>query len=280
MGDRLPFFRMFPADFEAKTPHLSLAEDGAYNRLLRLMWMSPGCMIPNNDEWIRRRLRVSKQEYDDTVRPLIDEFFQTENQMVYQKRLLEEHDRAESLRETRRIAGKKGGRPRKSPEINEKTGKQTESKRKANGKQNETILRAQNSEGSPLVFPPGEKHSAAKKSWLGLVEKLEPVIGRELAEEFATHRAEKRSPYTATGAARLAKKLAGFDQRVAQIAVITTMENGWSGVFPEKVEKKPLDGWGQPVDAQGVDAYQRWLDGKRKGKGKGEGQGQGDGEQG
>jgi uncharacterized protein YdaU (DUF1376 family) len=29
----LPYFPMYPTDFEAKTSHLTLAEDGAYNRL-------------------------------------------------------------------------------------------------------------------------------------------------------------------------------------------------------------------------------------------------------
>lgn len=48
----LPYFPMFPTDFEAKTSHLTLAEDGAYNRLLRLMWMTPGCSLPDDDAWI------------------------------------------------------------------------------------------------------------------------------------------------------------------------------------------------------------------------------------
>ncbi|MCP5097247.1 MAG: YdaU family protein, partial [Chloroflexi bacterium] len=34
----LPYFPMYPTDFEADTSHLTLEEDGAYNRLLRLMW--------------------------------------------------------------------------------------------------------------------------------------------------------------------------------------------------------------------------------------------------
>jgi uncharacterized protein YdaU (DUF1376 family) len=51
----LPYFPMYPSDFEAKTSHLTLLEDGAYNRLLRLCWMTPGCSIPADEAWIMRR---------------------------------------------------------------------------------------------------------------------------------------------------------------------------------------------------------------------------------
>ena len=34
---QLPYFPLYPTDFEADTSHLTLEEDGAYNRLLRLM---------------------------------------------------------------------------------------------------------------------------------------------------------------------------------------------------------------------------------------------------
>jgi len=60
----MPYFPMFPTDFEADTSHLTLAEDGAYNRLLRLVWMSPGCSLPDDDAWILRRMRCHSDEED------------------------------------------------------------------------------------------------------------------------------------------------------------------------------------------------------------------------
>ena len=75
----LPYFPMFPTDFEAKTSHLTLAEDGAYNRLLRLMWMTPGCTLPADDAWLMRRMRVDQETFDTVVRVVIDEFFTNEN---------------------------------------------------------------------------------------------------------------------------------------------------------------------------------------------------------
>ena len=71
----LPYFPMYPTDFEADTSHLTLAEDGAYNRLLRLMWMTPGCSLPDDDAWVKRRMRVNQETFDEVVLVVIDEFF-------------------------------------------------------------------------------------------------------------------------------------------------------------------------------------------------------------
>lgn len=75
----LPYFPMYPTDFEADTSHLTLEEDGAYNRLLRICWMTPGCSIPDDDAWIMRRLRVDRATFDTVVRVVLDEFFTVEN---------------------------------------------------------------------------------------------------------------------------------------------------------------------------------------------------------
>ena len=72
----LPYFPLYPTDFEADTSHLTLAEDGAYNRLLRLMWMTPGCSLPDDDAWILRRMRCTSGEDSAVVLRIIAEFFQ------------------------------------------------------------------------------------------------------------------------------------------------------------------------------------------------------------
>jgi uncharacterized protein YdaU (DUF1376 family) len=118
----LPYFPMFPSDFEAKTSHLTLEEDGAYNRLLRLCWMTPGCSLPDDPTWIARRMRVDAATYDRVVAPLLDEFFKREKGRVYQPKLMLIHHDANAKHERRVDAGKKGGRPAKSLE-NKETGK-------------------------------------------------------------------------------------------------------------------------------------------------------------
>jgi len=129
----LPYFPMYPTDFEAKTSHLTLEEDGAYNRLLRLMWMTPGCSLPDDDRWIMRRMRCDLETFQGVVKPLIDEFMKREKGRVFSPRLTEEHNLSSEKHKKRVDAGKKGGRPAKSL----KTNKTTQSNAKAKPKQPE-----------------------------------------------------------------------------------------------------------------------------------------------
>lgn len=106
----LPYFPFFPSDFEAKTSHLTIAEDGAYNRLLRLCWMTPRCSIPADPEWIARRLRVSDDEFEASVKPVLREFFKLSRGRYYNPRLREEWKKASCTHASRSKAGSKGGK--------------------------------------------------------------------------------------------------------------------------------------------------------------------------
>ncbi len=116
----VPYFQFYPADFEADTTHLSLEEDGAYNRLLRLCWMTPGCSIPDDPAWIARRLRVDAETYERVVVVVLAEFFKRRRGRLYSPRLLAEFEKTLAVRNRRSQAGQKGGRPRKSLENSEK----------------------------------------------------------------------------------------------------------------------------------------------------------------
>lgn len=142
----LPYFPMYPADFEADTSHLTLEEDGAYNRLLRLCWMTPGCSLPDDHTWITRRMRIDAATFDRVVLPLLAEFFRRGNGRVSSPRLTAVH--GESIeKHTRRVeAGKKGGRPAKALFLNE-TGK---SNAKAMPKQPEPEPDKKKESGKPL----------------------------------------------------------------------------------------------------------------------------------
>lgn len=106
----LPYFPMYPTDFEAKTSHLSIAEDGAYNRLLRLCWMTPGCSLPADEEWIMRRARAMTEADREAVRTVLGEFFTLENGRYSNARLTREFHAANEAHEKRKQAGAKGGR--------------------------------------------------------------------------------------------------------------------------------------------------------------------------
>jgi uncharacterized protein YdaU (DUF1376 family) len=101
---------MYPDDFEADTAHLSLAEDGAYNRLLRLQWRSPGCKIPNDQPWIMRKMRAVSEADQALVQTVLDEFFTKKGGKIFSARLLKEWVQACDAHEKRILAGSKGGR--------------------------------------------------------------------------------------------------------------------------------------------------------------------------
>lgn len=105
----LPYFLMFPDDFEADTAHLTLAEDGAYNRLLRLCWRTPGCSLPHEEAWIMRKMRALTDADIAVVRVVLDEFFRVEKGRIFNPRLREEWVKANEAHERRVRSGSKGG---------------------------------------------------------------------------------------------------------------------------------------------------------------------------
>lgn len=74
--------------------HLTLAEHGAYLMLLILAWDNPTCSLPNDPAWLKRKMRISDEEFDQNVRPVIDEFWTLEDHRIYQKRQRKEWESA------------------------------------------------------------------------------------------------------------------------------------------------------------------------------------------
>lgn len=106
----LPYFPMYPTDFEADTSHLTMAEDGAYNRLLRLMWMTPGCSLPDDDEWIMRRMRCQSDADRAVVATVLAEFFTRKGGRIINPRLAREFAKSDVAHKRRVSAGSKGGK--------------------------------------------------------------------------------------------------------------------------------------------------------------------------
>ena len=106
----LAYFPLFPSDFEADTAHLTLAEDGAYNRLLRLCWRTPGCSLPADRAWIHRRMRAHSDEDKAVVDAVLDEFFSLRDGRLSNARLAKEWVSANEAHKRRVKAGAKGGK--------------------------------------------------------------------------------------------------------------------------------------------------------------------------
>ena len=106
----LAYFPMYPDDFEADTAHLTLSEDGAYNRLLRLCWRTPGCSIPADRQWIYRRLRALSDDDRAVIDTVLDEFFVEQEGRFSNARLMKEWLAANEAHDRRKKAGSKGGK--------------------------------------------------------------------------------------------------------------------------------------------------------------------------
>lgn len=233
-----PSLPLFVDDYEAATAHLTLEEDGAYNRLMRLCWRTPGCSVPDDRSWIMRRMRVDEATYDRVVEPIIDEFFTRRRGRILQKRLREEFEYVRDLSERRKQAGKKGGSSKSLK--NNKTGS---SKAKDLLKQNASKTQAPipipipipnnppnpPSGGTDDLFPSQDVEAKTKPETP--IEILSEIIPRETAKDFIDHRKALRKPLTVAAAKRAASQLRKFKNPVA--SVDASIMNGWAGVFEQ-----------------------------------------------
>lgn len=104
-----PYIPLYVDDYDAATAHLTIEEDGAYSRLIRLCWRTPGCSLPNDNTWIARKIRLSESDFERVARPVIEEFFTLSRGRLTQKRLKAEYDDISRKKAARKQAGKKGG---------------------------------------------------------------------------------------------------------------------------------------------------------------------------
>ena len=108
-----PALPLWTDSYLADTLHLSDAEHGLYLRLLMLMWRSPECRIPNDDDWLARQLRKTHAEVAEYVRPLIKEFCQSDGNWITQRRLLKERDYVRRTSKAQSVRAKSGWQKRK-----------------------------------------------------------------------------------------------------------------------------------------------------------------------
>lgn len=104
----LAYFPLYPDRYEADTAHLSILEDGAYNRLLRLCWRSPACKLPNDLAWIYRQCRAVSDADQAAICAVLDEFFTKARGKIWNKKLVEIHEQVLVAHSNKSEAGKKG----------------------------------------------------------------------------------------------------------------------------------------------------------------------------
>jgi uncharacterized protein YdaU (DUF1376 family) len=104
----LAYYPFYADRYEADTAHLTLLEDGAYNRLLRLCWRSPGCKMPDDRTWIHRQMRAATPTEKAAVDRVLAEFFRRGKGKIWNPKLLEVHAQVSEAHLNKSEAGKRG----------------------------------------------------------------------------------------------------------------------------------------------------------------------------
>lgn len=100
--------QLYVGDYLADTLHLTTEQHGAYLLLLMTMWRAGAC-LPNDPAKLARICRVSPKRWP-SVWAEISEFFEIEGNTITNNRLTKEHQKAVSISQERKAAGKKGGK--------------------------------------------------------------------------------------------------------------------------------------------------------------------------
>ena len=104
----LPYFKFFPRDYLASPSvmQMSLEEQGCYIRMLSVQWVDGSI----SRRCLRGLLGMNDDEVDEFLKGPIGEAFDIQDGELVNLRLQRERDKACSLSETRRDAGRRGAR--------------------------------------------------------------------------------------------------------------------------------------------------------------------------
>lgn len=103
-----PFMQLYVADYLADTQHLTTEQNGAYLLLLMTMWRAGGS-LPNDEKKLARIARVSLKRWHIIANEVM-EFFDVDGDVITQKRLVDELQKAVSKSEKRKTSGRLGGK--------------------------------------------------------------------------------------------------------------------------------------------------------------------------
>lgn len=199
MAKNIPAFQFYPSDFWVGVAGLSDEATGIYIKLLCQLWIQKNLL-----SFCFSSLAAMAQTTPDVLErvwPEIEDKFQTDGENIWHARFAEMIE----LSEKRRLSGQNGGRPKK----------QTESKRKANQKQNDNQNESKSKANSRRmknedrrlfnkeidesferfweVFPSGRKGSRGKAlpAFKSALEKTDAETLIESASEYAASPAGK-----------------------------------------------------------------------------------------
>ena len=101
---KYPAFMFWPERYWLDAFDLTDAEHGIYLQLLIHQWNTAKCQLPNDDEWLAKKMRRTVAEVAAEVRPVLGRFFQSTGNYLYQAKLLDEFQRLVAMVELIELA--------------------------------------------------------------------------------------------------------------------------------------------------------------------------------
>jgi uncharacterized protein YdaU (DUF1376 family) len=102
----VPYMHLYVGDYLSDTLHLTTEQHGAYLLLLMTMWRH-GASLPNDPAKLARVCRVTPKRWA-AVWSEIAGFFEVDGDQITNARLTKEHQKAVSISQERKTAGRKG----------------------------------------------------------------------------------------------------------------------------------------------------------------------------
>jgi uncharacterized protein YdaU (DUF1376 family) len=103
MADAVPWMRLWVAQLSADTQHLTAAQLGSHLRLLMMAWRRTSCSIPNDADWICRRLGIGPDYYAQDVAPVLADLWESDGEDLHnldqRKERLHVEQRSEQARQ-------------------------------------------------------------------------------------------------------------------------------------------------------------------------------------
>jgi uncharacterized protein YdaU (DUF1376 family) len=199
------YYQHHIGDYRRDTAHLTLLEHGVYRQLLDWAYLDND-PIPKETETVYRRLSARTDEEKKAVDIVLAEFFSLDIGYT-QKRAELEKQAYERKAATARIAGKLGGRPRKTEEVISGLTKKTDAKA--------------NQEPITNNHKPIKEKSAVAPHLLGIPEKL-------LSDFLKLRKAKKGGELTETALAGIAREAAKAGLTLVE-AITACCEYSWVG---------------------------------------------------
>lgn len=145
----LPYFPFYPADWisSPRIMCLTLAQQGAYMRLLCACWMSGDCSLPEDHQKLSMISGLPVEEVK-TLGPFLGPH-PTKTGHITNERLMKEWDKAHWISDMRSQAGKKSGKSRRT--CVQQKHKQSANKIPTNSDKSEVRSQTHNSESKDII---------------------------------------------------------------------------------------------------------------------------------